>query len=181
MTITDFFVIFGVVNCREDLMSGTLEQNRKPHPKFIFPRRFFDNPPDFIPVVAEIDLTQIPSSNLNLIVKNIEPFLKSLLKETIEIDRIAFPVEQRELGDYIPAANIDNLREFFNKGFVPGQIEDDRKGYLGLPEVLQIRSLLRLKSIRWNPELASQLYKQIEAVLGKEPENPPHPTFKKAV
>lgn len=170
-----------VVNCRKDLMSENPEQNREPLRQFAFPRRFFDKPPDFTPVAPEIDLAQITSSNLNLIVKNLEPFLSSLQKETLEIDKIVLPVEQRELGDYIPAANVDNLRELFNKGLVPGKLEDDRKGYLYLGQVLQIRSLLRLKSVRWNPDLATQLYKQIEIVLDQEPENPPHPTFKKAV
>lgn len=157
-------------------MSGPSEQGIRPSYSAQSFRRFFVRSSKsqdvrgvgFVPVIPEIHPGEVITKNLGRVVPNLDPFLDSLVYQTFEVDQLPLEIEDRELQDYIPAANIDVIREFFRGNLVSGFFSEGGKNILDIEQILQVRALIRLKRVGWTPELINQLHQGINQRLYME-------------
>lgn len=122
----------------------------------------------FVPVIPEIHPGEVITKNLGRVVPNLDPFLDSLVYQTFEVDNLPLKIEDRELQDYMSAANIDVIREFFREKLVSGFFNEGGRNILDIEQILQVRALIRLRRIGWIPELISQLHQGINQRLYTE-------------
>lgn len=162
-------------------MSGSLEQGIRSSNLAQSFRRFFVHPTTisetkglgFVPVIPEIHAEEVITKNLARVVSNLDPFLDSLVFQTLEVDKIPEKVEDIELQGYVPAANIDVIKEFFRGGLISGKYSEGGVNILDIEQILQVRAFIRLRRIGWTPELISQLHQGISQRLYVEELNDP--------
>lgn len=157
-------------------MSGSLEQPKSLTRSVVSIRRYFtpsntiseQKGVGFVPVIPEIHLDEVITDNLRRVVPNLDPFIDSIIEQTIGVEKIPDSVEDRRLEGYIPAANVDAIKEFFRRGLVSGRFSDGGITILDLEQILQVRALIRLKRISWSPKLVSALHEVINERLYKQ-------------